>query len=130
MDAEIVRLKKLANNIRENIVEAIASIGVGHIGGCLSIADVLAVLYGKHMRYDPKNPKMAGVDLQQRSRRSRYLCGVGGSRFLPERGIENAEQGRYKTAQPLRYEQNSRGGYDRGLVGTRAVCGGRRRNRQ
>ena len=62
MDAEIVRLKKLANNIRENIVEAIASIGVGHIGGCLSIADVLAVLYGKHMRYDPKNPKMAGRD--------------------------------------------------------------------
>ncbi len=69
MDAEIVRLKKLANNIRENIVEAIASIGVGHIGGCLSIADVLAVLYGKHMRYDPKNPKMAGRD--------RLICSKG-----------------------------------------------------
>ena len=62
MDAEIVRLKK-------NIVEAIASIGVGHIGGCLSIADVLAVLYGKHMRYDPKNPKMAGRD--------RLICSKG-----------------------------------------------------
>ena len=49
-------LVTLARNIRENIVNCIGSLGVGHIGGCLSIADLLAVLYGKHMNYDPKNP--------------------------------------------------------------------------
>jgi transketolase len=55
-------LKKKANAIRVNILNCIGSIGVGHIGGCLSIADVLAVLYFKHMNTDPKNPKMDGRD--------------------------------------------------------------------
>ncbi|NLW02547.1 MAG: transketolase [Clostridiaceae bacterium] len=36
--------------------------GFGHVGGSLSIADALAVLYGKHMKYDPKNPKWEGRD--------------------------------------------------------------------
>ena len=62
-------LKELAISIRKNIVECIASIGVGHIGGCLSIADVLAVLYGKYMNVDPKNPKMEGRD--------RLVCSKG-----------------------------------------------------
>ena len=51
---EYIQLKKLANNIRINIVECIKSIGVGHIGGSLSIADVLAVLYGGVMQIDPQ----------------------------------------------------------------------------
>jgi transketolase len=33
-----------------------------HIGGCLSIADVLAVLYGRILRVDPNNPEWAGRD--------------------------------------------------------------------
>ena len=55
-------IKKLALNIRLGILEAIHSLGSGHIGGSLSIADVLAVLYGREMKYDPKNPKMADRD--------------------------------------------------------------------
>lgn len=35
---------------------SIASFGKGHVGGSLSIVDVLAVLYGKVMNIDPKNP--------------------------------------------------------------------------
>ena len=35
-------LAKLAQEIRVNIVNCIGSLGVGHIGGCLSIADVSA----------------------------------------------------------------------------------------
>lgn len=62
-------LVALAQNVRENIVNCIGSLGVGHIGGCLSIADLLAVLYGKHLRYDPKNPKMEGRD--------RLICSKG-----------------------------------------------------
>lgn len=62
-------LAKLAQEIRVNIVNCIGSLGVGHIGGCLSIADVLAVLYGKHMNIDPKNPKMEGRD--------RLVCSKG-----------------------------------------------------
>ncbi len=48
--------------IRKDILIAIGTLGVGHIGGSLSIVEVLAVLYYKHMNIDPKNPKMEGRD--------------------------------------------------------------------
>ncbi len=49
-------LQKFAAEIRIQIMHCIASLGVGHVGGSLSIADVLSVLYGKQMKYDPSNP--------------------------------------------------------------------------
>lgn len=55
-------MKTIANQIRVLTMECIASAGSGHIGGSLSICDVLAVLYFKHMNVDPKNPKMEGRD--------------------------------------------------------------------
>ena len=57
-----MELKEIAKNIRCDIVRCIGSIGVGHIGGCLSIADLLTVLYFKQMNIDPANPKMEGRD--------------------------------------------------------------------
>ena len=50
-------LNALAVQIRMALLEAIHSLGSGHIGGALSIADVLAVLYGGEMRVDPRNPQ-------------------------------------------------------------------------
>ena len=50
------KYKALACRIRAAAIEAIHAIGQGHIGGALSIADVLAVLYGGEMRFDPQNP--------------------------------------------------------------------------
>ena len=49
-------LEKFAYEIRIATVETIAARGFGHIGGSLSIADALAVLYGSLMRIDPNNP--------------------------------------------------------------------------
>lgn len=49
-------LAKLALEIRIGIVEEIKARGFGHIGGSLSVADVLAVLYGAVMRYNPADP--------------------------------------------------------------------------
>lgn len=49
-------LQKFALNIRIGIVEELKARGFGHVGGSLSIADALAVLYGSVMRYDPQNP--------------------------------------------------------------------------
>lgn len=63
------QLKEFAKQIRINTVECIGSLGVGHIGGSLSIADVLAVLYGKYMNVNPKEPKMEGRD--------RLVCSKG-----------------------------------------------------
>ena len=57
MTAEIKQLEILATQIRIGSLEAIKARGFGHVGGSLSIADTLAVLYGEVMRYDPRNPK-------------------------------------------------------------------------
>ena len=53
----IKELEDLATKIRINSIEAIRKVGAGHIGGSLSIVELLAVLYGKQMVYDPENPQ-------------------------------------------------------------------------
>ena len=52
-------LKQICADVRADVVTTIGTLGVGHIGGSLSIVDLLVVLYEKHMNIDPKNPKMA-----------------------------------------------------------------------
>lgn len=52
----------LAIQIRKNILRAIASKGSGHVGGSLSIADTLAVLYENIMNIDPSDPKKEDRD--------------------------------------------------------------------
>ncbi len=49
-------IKKFAIDIRRETIKCIGNLGVGHIGGALSIADVLAVLYSGVMNVDPENP--------------------------------------------------------------------------
>ena len=46
---------KLAKKIRESSLRMVSAARASHIGSALSIADVLAVLYGDVMRYDPRN---------------------------------------------------------------------------
>ncbi len=53
-----LRLKRLANNVRIGIIEAVYSAGCGHPGGSLSIADVLTYLYFEKMNVDPDSPKL------------------------------------------------------------------------
>ena len=55
-------LKERTREIRRLTMQCIASIGVGHVGGCMSIAEALSVLYSKHMRIDPSYPKKEGRD--------------------------------------------------------------------
>ena len=52
---ETKNLQRFALKIRIGILEALKARGFGHVGGSLSIADVLAVLYVSVMRYDPNN---------------------------------------------------------------------------
>jgi len=49
-------LKDFAYEIRIACLEELKALGFGHVGGSLSIADTLAVLYGSVMNIDPKNP--------------------------------------------------------------------------
>jgi transketolase len=56
-------LRKTANRARCLTLEAIGRIGIGHIGGSLSIADILTLLYYRHMHVDPKQPTMPDRDI-------------------------------------------------------------------
>lgn len=57
-------LKKFATDVRIETVKCLKARTFGHIGGCLSIADVLTVLYnGELKNIDPKNPKKPDRDM-------------------------------------------------------------------
>lgn len=57
-------LKEFATQVRIEATKAIASAGVGHMGGSMSIADFLSVLYNGEMRnIDPQNPQNPNRDL-------------------------------------------------------------------
>ena len=62
-------LREKCKDIRCDIMTCIGHLGVGHIGGCLSIVELLAVLYFQEMNIDPANPKMPGRD--------RLVCSKG-----------------------------------------------------
>lgn len=55
-------LKDRARTIRKMTLDIIGFLGVGHIGGSLSVVDLLTVLYYKWMNVDPLNPRMEGRD--------------------------------------------------------------------
>ena len=59
---ELKELKKIANNIRVSTIKAIGELGVGHVGGSMSIIEVLTVLYYRQMNIDPSDPAMSGRD--------------------------------------------------------------------
>jgi len=59
----IETLKSQAKNIRKLTLKSIAEVGIGHVGGSLSIVDLLTILYlGNVMNVDPQNPQMPGRD--------------------------------------------------------------------
>ena len=62
-------IERFATRIRIGIVDAIESVGQGHIGGALSMTDTVAVLYEEVMRYDPADPNW--------DERDRVVCSKG-----------------------------------------------------
>jgi transketolase len=52
----IKAMKLMSAKIRIETIKQMTEIGFGHIGGSMSIADVLGVLYGGVMRLEPKDP--------------------------------------------------------------------------
>ncbi|MGF6991090.1 transketolase [Lachnospiraceae bacterium PF1-21] len=57
----VEELKRAAIEIRKNLLE-LCSKEVIHIGGDLSVADIMTVLWQYQMNYDPKNPKEESRD--------------------------------------------------------------------
>lgn len=58
----VAELEEKAKMIRRNIVEMIGDTRRGHLGGSLSIADIVAVLYYHTMRLRPGDPSWEDRD--------------------------------------------------------------------
>ncbi|MBQ9392529.1 MAG: transketolase [Oscillospiraceae bacterium] len=59
---DVKKIEVLAAQIRLETLRVIHSLGFGHVGGSMDLADLMAVLYGEVMHYDPKNPRWADRD--------------------------------------------------------------------
>lgn len=76
-EQEIKELEERAKNLRKDIVDVTEWAGGAHIGGGLSMIDILVILYFKYLNIDPANPKKADRD--------RFILskGHGGVGFAP-----------------------------------------------
>jgi len=54
--SNVTSLQEKARQIRKLTIETLGELGFGHIGGSLSIIEVLTVLYYEHMNVAPANP--------------------------------------------------------------------------
>lgn len=54
--SEQIQFRKFALNIRRETIRELHSLGSGHIGGCMSLVETLAVLYGGLLQVDPRRP--------------------------------------------------------------------------
>ena len=66
---DVKSLKQKALEIREMTINEIGHFGAGHIGGSMSIVELLTYLYYQEMRIDPKDPK--------KEDRDRFVCSKG-----------------------------------------------------
>jgi transketolase len=61
-ETEIKNLSSRCQTIRKHIIESVGNAGSGHPGGSLSCVELLAALYFKIMKLDPKNPHWSDRD--------------------------------------------------------------------
>lgn len=50
-------LSRIANRLRLDVVETVNACGDGHPGPCMSVAEIMAVLFFEEMKLDPNNPR-------------------------------------------------------------------------
>ncbi|RLC28277.1 MAG: transketolase, partial [Deltaproteobacteria bacterium] len=59
---ELALLNEKAYQARRDIIDITAWSGGAHIGGGLSVVDMLVILYYKYMKVDPANPQWEDRD--------------------------------------------------------------------
>lgn len=55
-EKQVYELERFALEIRRQTIKELHSLGSGHVGGCMSIVELLAVLYGGILRVEPRKP--------------------------------------------------------------------------
>jgi transketolase len=63
MKHTLKELKKIANQLRQDVIEMVAIAGSGHQGGPLGMADIFAALYFEVLNHDPRNPDWPERDI-------------------------------------------------------------------
>ena len=58
----VAQLEDKCVDIRSNLLNFIHRIGMGHLGGELSIVEMAVALYYKYLNFDVLNPKQEGRD--------------------------------------------------------------------
>ena len=73
-------LSELAKRIRQHCIRMTGKANASHIGGALSAADLLAGVYGRALRYDPRvtraqlcMPSLRNVGISRRSGWKRFI---------------------------------------------------------
>ena len=56
----LAKLQEAARALRVSAIKTIATAGMGHVGGDLSVSDILATLFFGVLNLDPKRPNWPG----------------------------------------------------------------------
>ncbi len=110
---ELEQLREKAKKIRLLTIEAIGNLGVGHVGGSMSIIEVLTVLYYSQMNVDPGNPGMPGRDklvLSKGHAGPALYATLAEKGFFPVEWLETLNQG--GTNLPSHCDKNRTPGID------------------
>jgi len=113
MKPEFNSVRRLAADIRIHTIRAMEKFGAGHIGGSVSIADILAVLYGRVLRYKAEDPSWEDRDFLVLSKGH---CGpalyaaLALSGFFPMDWLDTLNQG--GTRLPSHCDRNQTPGID------------------
>ena len=121
-------LEAKARDIRILTIDAIGFLGVGHIGGALSVVELLTVLYYRHLRHDPARPRWPGRDrlVLSKGHAGPALYSTLASRgFFPEDWLHTLNKG--GTMLPSHCDRNKTPGIDMTTgslgQGLSAACG-------
>ncbi|MBC1522128.1 transketolase [Listeria aquatica] len=106
-------LNKFAARIRKDVLAMLLKRGYGHVGGSLSIVELLAVLYGKQMNYRSDEPHWEKRDylvLSKGHSGPGVYSALANSGFFPKSWVETLNEG--GTNLPSHLDRNKTPGVD------------------
>lgn len=112
-EKDVKDLEAKARDIRKKTIETIAHLGVGHVGGSMSIIEVLTLLYNGVMHVDSQNPKMEDRDklvVSKGHSGPAVYSTLASKGFFPEEWLKTLNQG--GTDLPSHCDMNKTPGID------------------
>mgnify|MGYP000921586453 CR=1 FL=1 len=95
-EKELLELKKLTARIRISLLKVLKWRTYGHLGGSMSIIELLAVLYGKQMKHNPHDPKWSERDylvLSKGHAGPALYCTLAQVGYFPEKMLYTLNEG-------------------------------------